>query len=64
MFAIYECAACVLVVWGSMTLLFMACVGFLVLIEGGRVLAQTLHKLRYDDMPLIARQTAVESQEP
>ena len=64
MFIISEYAVCVLAVWTGMTLLFMACVIFLVLIEGGRVLAQTLHKLIYDDIPLIGRQTAVESQEP
>ncbi len=64
MFTISEYAVCVLAVWIGMTLLFIPCVMFLVLIEGGRILAETLHKLIYDDIPLIRRRTAVESREP
>ncbi len=47
MFIICEYAACVLAVLIGATLLFTACVMFLALKEGGRVLAQTLHKLTH-----------------
>lgn len=63
-FNISEYAVGVLAVCIGMTLLFMAWVIFLVLTEGGHVLAQTLDKLIYDEIPLIGRRTAVESQEP
>jgi hypothetical protein len=63
MFAIYECAACVLAVWIGMTLLFLGCVMFLVLIEGCTILVQTLRKVTYGEIPLIGRWLTVGSRE-
>jgi hypothetical protein len=47
-----------------MALLFIACVVFLVLIERGCVLAQTLRKLTPGNTPLIGRWLAVGSRKP
>jgi len=56
MYIVYEYAICVVAVLIGATMLFTAYVMTLVLIEGGRFLAQTLRKLR--DGPLsAARQT-------
>ena len=52
MFIVYEYAICVLAVSIGATMLFAAYVMSLVLIEGGRILAQTVRKLR--DVPLSA----------
>jgi len=42
MFAIYECAVCVLAVWIGMALLFMACVMFVVFEKGRTIVARKL----------------------
>jgi hypothetical protein len=63
MFIICEFAACVLVASIGATLLFAACAIFLVLCEGGSILAQTLRKLR-DGVPLLpGRRMAAESRD-
>ena len=64
MFIISEYAVCVLAVWIGMTLLFMASVMFLALGEGCIIVARKLQELTSGTIPLIGRQTAVESQEP
>jgi hypothetical protein len=64
MFIISEYAVCVLAVWIGMTLLFIPCVMFLVLIEGCSILPQILRKRTHGDIPLIGRRTAVEPREP
>ena len=61
MFIIYEYATCVLAVSIGATMLFTACVMFLVLIEGGSILAQTTHKLRHGALPLQGKWMAAES---
>jgi len=63
MFIIYECAACVLAASIGTTLLFAACVTFLVLIEGGSILAQALRKLRDGALLLLGRRMAAESRD-
>jgi hypothetical protein len=55
MFIICESAACVLAALIGATLLFTACVMFLLLEEGGRVLAQTLRKLTHGATQLKTR---------
>lgn len=45
MFAIYECAACILIVWIGMTLLFIASVVFLVLVESCTIVVRKLADL-------------------
>ncbi len=65
MFAIYECAACVLVVWISMTLLFMACAMFLAIQERRTVVARTLPELVHASPWRIGRRrVAIESRKP
>jgi len=64
MFIISEYAAWILAVWIGMALLFIACVMFLVVIEGGRILAQTLRKLTPVEIPPIGRWTAVAYRKP
>jgi len=44
MFIIYECAVCLLSVAMGVTLLFTVCAMFLVLKQGGSILAQTSRK--------------------
>jgi hypothetical protein len=63
MFIIYEYATCVLVVALGMTLLFAACVMYLVFKEGCTVLAQTMRKLTRGATGLMGR-WASESREP
>jgi hypothetical protein len=63
MFIVYEYATCVLAVSIGATLLFAACVMFLVLIEGGSILAQTLRKLRDGALLLQGRRMAAESRD-
>jgi hypothetical protein len=63
MFIVYEYATCVLAVSISATMLFTGCVMFLVLIEGGRILAQTLRKLRDGVLLPLGRRMAAESRE-
>lgn len=55
MFIIYEYAAWVLVVVLGMTLLFAACVTYLVFKEGCTILAQTLHKPTHGATGLVER---------
>jgi hypothetical protein len=64
MFAIYECAGCVLAVWIGMTLLFMACVVFLVLEEGCSIAERKIYDLTRMGIPLIGRWLAVGTREP
>ncbi len=47
MFIVYEYATCVLAVSIGATMLFTACVMFLVLIEEGSILAQRSRKLTH-----------------
>ncbi len=61
MFIICESAACVLAVLIGATLLFTACVMFLLLEEGGRVLAQTLRKLTHGATQMEGRSMVTES---
>jgi hypothetical protein len=63
MFIIYEYAACLFAVLFGATLLFAASVMFLVLIEGGSILAQTLRKLRDGTLLLQGRRMAAESRD-
>ena len=63
MFIIYEYAACLFAVLLGATLLFAACVMFLVLIEGGSILAQILRKLRDGALLLQGRRMAAESRD-
>jgi predicted CDP-diglyceride synthetase/phosphatidate cytidylyltransferase len=60
MFEVYECAACVLVLWFGMTLLFMACVMFLALQEGCTMVAHRLPDLMASSFRLIGRRLAIE----
>jgi hypothetical protein len=60
MFAIYECAACILIVWIGMALLFMACVVFLVLEEGYTIAERKIYDLTRMGIPLIGRRLAIE----
>ena len=61
MLIVYEYAACVLAVSIGATVLFTACVMFLVLIEGGSILARTLRKPRDGVLLLQGRRMAGES---
>jgi hypothetical protein len=61
MFIVYEYATCVLAVSIGATMLFTACVMFLVLIEGGSILAQTSHQRRHGALPLPGKWMAAES---
>ena len=63
MFIVYEFATCVLAAAIGATMLFTGCVMFLVLIEGGSILAQTLRKLRDGALLLQGRRMAAESRE-
>ena len=56
MYIVYEYATCVLAASIGATILFTAYVMLLLLIEGGRILAQTLRRLRAGPLPA-ARQT-------
>jgi hypothetical protein len=64
MLAIYECAACILAVLVCAALLFGTCVVFLVIIEGGRVVARTWQELTLGATRTIGRWVAVEPREP
>ena len=63
MFIVYEYATCVLAASIGAMMLFTASVMFLVLIEGGGILAQTLWKLTYRAIPLQGRRMAAESRD-
>jgi hypothetical protein len=63
MFIIYEYATCVLAVVIGATLLFAACVMYLVFKEGCTILAQSLQKLTHGTTGLMGR-WASESREP
>ena len=63
MFIVYEYATCVLAVSIGATMLFTTCVMFLVLIEGGSILAQTLRKLRDGALLLQGRRVAAGSRD-
>ena len=63
MFIISEYATCVLAVVIGATMLFTACLMFLVLVEGGSILAQTLRKLRDSPLLLRGRRMAAESRD-
>ncbi len=60
MFAVYECAACVLVLWFGMTLLFMGCMMFLALQKGCTMVARKLPDLTTSSFRLIGRRLAIE----
>jgi|GEM_PF-3553455 len=60
MLTIYECVACVLVLWFGMTLLFMACVMFLALQEGCTMVARKFPNLTTSSFRLIGRRLAIE----
>ena len=65
MFAIYECAACVAVVWIGMTFLFMAYVMFVVFEEGCTIVAQKLPELVHASSWCIGRgRVAIETHKP
>ena len=59
----YECAACVLAASIGATLLFAACVMFLVLIEGGSILAQRSRKLTHSATQLKGSWMVAESRD-
>lgn len=61
MFIVYEYATCVLAVSIGATMLFTACALFLVLIEGGSILVQTVRKLRDSALLLQGKWMAAES---
>jgi hypothetical protein len=63
MFIVYEYATCVLTVLIAVTMLFAACVMFLVLIEGGSILARTMRKFRDGALLLHGRRMAPESRD-
>jgi len=63
MFILYEYAICVLAVSIGATMLFTASVMFVVLVEGGSILAQTLRKLRDGALLLQGRRMAAESRD-
>jgi hypothetical protein len=65
MFAVYECAACVAVVWIGMTLLFMACAMFLAIQERCTVVRLMLTELVHASPWRIGRRrVAIESRKP
>jgi hypothetical protein len=65
MFAIYECAACVLVVWIGMAFLFMAYVMFVVFEEGCTIVARKLPEfIRVSSWRLGRWRVAIESRKP
>jgi hypothetical protein len=65
MFAIYECAACVLVVWIGMAFLFMAYVMFVVFEEGCTIVARKLPEfIRVSSWRIGRRRVAIESRKP
>ena len=63
MLIVYEYATCVLAVSIGATMLFSACVMFLVLIEGGSILGRTLRKPRNGALLLQGRRMAAESRD-
>jgi hypothetical protein len=65
MFAIYECAACVLVVWIGMALLFMAYVMSVVFEEGCTIVARKLPEfIRASSWRIGRRRVAIEFRKP
>ena len=63
MLIIYEYATCVLAVSIGATMLFTASVMFVVLVEGGSILAQTSRNLRHGVFPLQGQWVAAESRD-
>ncbi len=63
MFIIYECAVCLLSVAIGVTLLFTVCAMFLVLKEGGSILAQTSRKFVHGAIQLNERWMAAKSRD-
>ena len=63
MLIVYEYATCVLAVSIGATMLFTACVMFLVLIEGGSILGRTLRKPRNGAFLLQGRRMTAESRD-
>ena len=63
MFIVYEYDTCVLAVSIGVTMLFTACVMFLLLIEGGSILVQRSRKLRDGALLLQGRRMAAESRD-
>jgi hypothetical protein len=64
MFIIYEYTACLLAVVLGATLLFAICVLFLVLQEGGSMVARLWPELRHGAPWLMGRRVAAEPREP
>jgi hypothetical protein len=64
MFIIYEYAACLFAVLLGATLLFAACVMFLLLQEGGSIVARTWQELTHDTPWLTGTRVAAEPREP
>jgi hypothetical protein len=64
MFIIYEYAACLFAVLLGATLLFATCVMFLVLQEGGSIVARTWQELTHGTPWLTGRRVAAEPREP
>ncbi len=63
MFIIYECTVCLLSVAIGVTLVFTVCVMFLVLKEGGSILAQTSRKFLHGAIQLNERWMATKSRD-
>jgi hypothetical protein len=57
MYVFFECAACLILVAFVGTLLFAACVLFIVLKEGATILGQLARGIAHDTRILVARQT-------
>jgi len=63
MFIIYEYAACLLAVLFGATVLFAVCMLFLVLQEGGSIVARTWQELTHGATWLMGRRVAAEPRE-
>ena len=64
MFALYECAACVVAVMVGSTLLFGAWVMVILTIEGARFMTRTWQELTLGATRMIGRWMVVEPREP
>ena len=64
MFIISEYAACLFAVLLGVTLLFAVCVMFLVLQEGGSIVARTWQELTHGAPWLMGRRVAADPREP
>jgi hypothetical protein len=64
MFIIYEYAACLFAVLLGAALLFAICVTFLVLREGGSIVARTWQEFTHDTPWLMGRRVVAEPREP